>query len=149
MDYVRLSTFIETKLKCQYEDGKAFYEVTENEEATKDSKGDKTEKEEDFLYCKKILHPKKNEVLIIMLFLYLFYNNIMTIQIHDSYMQLDCEELELQSLIEHFYAIPGVPSMAVKPEQLRLEHHRIFIQSTSQGSRCLKKGEKILYLKEV
>ena len=64
-------------------------------------------------------------------------------------MQLSCEELELQSLIEYFYAIPGVPSEAVKPEQLRLKHHKIVIQSTSQGSRCLNKGEKILYLKEV
>ena len=64
-------------------------------------------------------------------------------------MQLSCDELKLQSLIEYFYAVPGVPSKAVKPEQLRLEHHKIFIQSTSQGSRCLKKGEKILYLKEV
>ena len=64
-------------------------------------------------------------------------------------LQLSCEELELQSLIEYFYAIPGVPSMAVKPQQLRLKHHRIFIQSTSQGSRCLKNGTKILYLKKV
>ena len=66
-------------------------------------------------------------------------------------MQLDCEELKLQSLIEYFYAIPGVPTMAVKPQQLNsgLRHHKIFIQSTSQGSRCLKAGTKILYLKEV
>ena len=49
-DCVRLSKFIETKLDCQYEDGKAFYEVTE-----KDS-------EEDLLYCKKILRPQTNEV---------------------------------------------------------------------------------------
>ena len=46
-DCVRMSTFIETKLKCQYEDEKAFYEA---------------EKEEDLLYYKKILHPKKMEV---------------------------------------------------------------------------------------
>jgi hypothetical protein len=64
-------------------------------------------------------------------------------------MQLGCEKLKLESLIEYFYAIPGVPSEAVKPEQLRLEHHKVFIQSTSQGSRCLKKGTRILYLKEV
>ena len=65
--------------------------------------------------------------------------------------QLDREELKLQSLVEYFYAIPGVPSKAVKPEQLNsgLHHHKIFIQSTSQGSRCLKAGTKILYLKEV
>ena len=61
-------------------------------------------------------------------------------------MQLSCKELKLQSLIEYFYAIPGVPSLAVKPEHLRLKGDRFFIQSTSQGSRCLKKGEKILYL---
>ena len=47
-DCVRMSKFIETKLKCQYEDGKAFYEVTENEE--------------DLLYCKKVLHPQIKEV---------------------------------------------------------------------------------------
>ena len=64
-------------------------------------------------------------------------------------MQLSREELKLQSLVEYFYAIPGVPSKAVKPEQLILDHHKIFIQSTSQGSRCLKKGEKLLYHKEV
>jgi hypothetical protein len=48
-DCVRMSKFIETKLghDCQYEDGKAFYEA---------------EKEEDLLYCKKILRPQKEQV---------------------------------------------------------------------------------------
>ena len=64
-------------------------------------------------------------------------------------LQLNHKDLELQSRVEYFYAIDGVPTKGVKPEQLRLEHSRIFIQSTSQGSRCLRKGEKILYLKEV
>ena len=64
-------------------------------------------------------------------------------------LQLDHKHLELQCRVEYFYAIDGVPAKGVKPEQLRLEHHRIFIQSTSQGSRCLKKGEKLLYLEEV
>ena len=45
---VRMSKFIETKLKCQFEDGKAFYEVTEDEE--------------DLLYYKKILRPQTKEV---------------------------------------------------------------------------------------
>ena len=49
-DDVRMSKFIETKLNGQYEDGKAFYEVTENDP------------EEDLLYCKKILRPQTNEV---------------------------------------------------------------------------------------
>ena len=59
----------------------------------------------------------------------------------------------MQSLIEYFYAIPGVPSKAVKPAQMSsgpgLRQTKIFIQSTSQGSRSLKAGTKILYLKEV
>ena len=46
-DNVRMSKFIKTKLNCQFEDRKAFYEA---------------EKEEDLLYCKKILRPKKEEV---------------------------------------------------------------------------------------
>ena len=48
-DCVRMSKFIETKLECQYEDGKAFYEA-------------KKEASEDLLYCKKILYPQKEEV---------------------------------------------------------------------------------------
>ena len=43
-DCVRMSTFIEAKLKCKYEDGKAFYEAG---------------KEEDLLYYRKILRPQK------------------------------------------------------------------------------------------
>jgi hypothetical protein len=61
--------------------------------------------------------------------------------------QLSREQVELQCLVEYFYAIDGVPAKGVKLDDLR--HSKIFIQSTSQGSRCLKKGEKLLYLKEV
>ena len=50
-DCVRLSKFIKAKLNCQFEDGKAFYEVTEDDS------------EEDLLYCKKILRLQKNEVI--------------------------------------------------------------------------------------
>lgn len=49
-DSVRMSKFIEAKLNCQHEDGKAFYEVTESD------------LEEDLLYCKKILRPQISEV---------------------------------------------------------------------------------------
>ena len=58
-DHMRMSKFVEVKLKCQYEDQKAFYEATENEE--------------NLLYCKKILRPKKEEVfcnILYMLFLH-------------------------------------------------------------------------------
>ena len=48
LDCVRLSKFIERKINCQYEDGKAFYEVTENEE--------------DLLYYKKILRSPRHKV---------------------------------------------------------------------------------------
>jgi hypothetical protein len=68
------------------------------------------------------------------------------IELH-IHMQLSREQLELQSLVEYFYAIDGVPAKGVKLKDLR--HVKVFIQSTSQGSRCLKKGEKLLYLKEV
>ena len=56
-DCVRLSKFIETRLNCQYEDRKAFYEVTEDD------------LEEDLLYCKKILRPEVDKVRIIILLL--------------------------------------------------------------------------------
>ena len=62
-------------------------------------------------------------------------------------MQLNCQELELQSPIEYFYAIQGAPNRATKPNQLH--YRKIFIQSASQGSKCLKKGAKLLYLEEV
>ena len=45
-DCIRLSKFIETKLDCKYEDGHAFYEMTEGDS------------EEDLIYCKKILRPE-------------------------------------------------------------------------------------------
>ena len=130
-DCVRMSKFIETKLNCKFEDGKAFYEMTENEE--------------DLLYYKKSLRPKKDEVFSCCVHGFRSHIN------SKLYMQLGCEELKLESLIEYFYAIPGVPSKAFKPTQLiaGLEHCKVFIQSTSQGSRCLKAGTKILYLKEV
>jgi hypothetical protein len=62
-------------------------------------------------------------------------------------MQLSREQVELQSLVEYFYAIRGVPAKGVNLKELR--HVKVFIQSTSQGSRCLKKEDKLLYLKEV
>lgn len=49
-DDVRMSKFIETKLNCPFEDGRAFYEAAEDEE--------------DFLYYKKILRPDKKEVIL-------------------------------------------------------------------------------------
>ena len=56
---------------------------------------------------------------------------------------------KLQSLVEYyFYATDGVPAKAVKPDKLNeglSKHYKVFFQSTSQGSRCLKKGTKILY----
>ena len=64
------------------------------------------------------------------------------------HLQLIRKQLELESLVEYFYAISGVPqSKAVEVDNLH--HMRVFIQSTSQGSRCLKKEEKLLYLEEV
>lgn len=44
-----MSKFIETKLDCQFEDKKAFY---------------RAEEKEDLLYYKKILRPKKEQVVL-------------------------------------------------------------------------------------
>ena len=62
-------------------------------------------------------------------------------------MQLSCEQVELQSFVEYFYAIDGVPAKGIKLDGLH--HSKVFIQSTSQGSRCLRKGDKLLYLQKV
>jgi hypothetical protein len=64
-------------------------------------------------------------------------------------MQLKKQEVQLDSRVEYFYAISSIPRKGVQHKDLKLRHNKMFIQSTSQGSRCLKKGEKILYLKEV
>ena len=67
-------------------------------------------------------------------------------------MQLDCEELRLESLIEYFYTIPGVPSMPVKPAQLNagLQYSKVFIQSTLQGSRYIPQSwNKFSYLSQI
>ena len=50
-DNVRMSKFIKKKLSRQFEDGRAFYEATENEE--------------DFLYYKKILRTEIKEEKVI------------------------------------------------------------------------------------
>ena len=63
-------------------------------------------------------------------------------------MQLGYKQVKLQSLVEYFYAIEGAPAKEVKLRD-DLRHVKVFIQSTSQGSRCLKKGVKLLYLKQV
>lgn len=49
----------------------------------------------------------------------------------------------IRSDISLFYTLPGTPSEGLKPP--KLEHVRVFIQSTSYGSRCLKAGETLLY----
>ena len=53
-DCVRMTKFIETKLNCKFEDGRAFYEVIKNEE--------------NLLYYKKILRPQTNKVDAIFLY---------------------------------------------------------------------------------
>ena len=48
-DNVKMSTFIEAKLNCKYEDDKAFYEAG---------------KEEDLLHYRKILRPQKKRLIL-------------------------------------------------------------------------------------
>ena len=42
-----------------------------------------------------------------------------------------------------FYALPGTPGEGLDPPEY--QHVRVFVQSTSYGSRCLMAGETILY----
>ena len=49
------------------------------------------------------------------------------------------------SMIRMFYEISGAPGIDVKPPCYSDPTKKIFVQSTSQGSRCLKKGMKLLY----
>ena len=77
-------------------------------------------------------------------------NNYRDTCILNTHVQLNDQQVELQSLIEYFYAIEGAPSKEIKRDVLKsLSHTTTFIQCTSQGSRCLKKGARLLYLTEV
>jgi hypothetical protein len=51
---------------------------------------------------------------------------------------------KLPSNIGMFYDISGAPGIDVKPLFSDVTK-KIFVQSTSQGSRCLKNGMKLLY----
>ena len=50
---------------------------------------------------------------------------------------------ELESDTTRFYNIFGAPGLSVQPPIV--SQMRVFLQSTSQGARCLKKGMVILY----
>ena len=75
--------------------------------------------------------------------------NILINFVHTQLKKKDLLEMELESHVEYFYAISSTPRKGVQQKDLKLSHNKIFIQSTSLGSRCLKKGERVLYLKEV
>ena len=49
----------------------------------------------------------------------------------------------IQPDISLFYSLLGAPGLGIKPP--KLDHVRVFVQSTSYGSRCLKAGTTILY----
>ena len=57
--------------------------------------------------------------------------------------QINCEELKLESdsLIEYFYAIPGVPCKAVKPELLRLRHNSRYSSKVHHRDRGASRRE--------
>ena len=50
----------------------------------------------------------------------------------------------LQSSVDLFYGISGVPNKDVQPKYFSPKG-KTFIQSTSQGARCLKRGDIVLY----
>lgn len=49
----------------------------------------------------------------------------------------------LKSSVDLFYSLCGVPDSEVQPP--KVTENRVFIQSTSHGARCLKRGATILY----
>ena len=52
---------------------------------------------------------------------------------------IDCE-------VQSFYTISGAPGMGIKPPGSRFsKKKKMFVQSTSHGSRCLKRGTLLLY----
>ena len=51
--------------------------------------------------------------------------------------------IDVQSDLSLFYTISGAPGTAIKPPTKK--DVKVFVQSTSQGSRCLKKGTSLLY----
>ena len=51
----------------------------------------------------------------------------------------------LQSSVDLFYGISGVPNKDVQPKFDLAPKSLTFIQSTSQGARCLKRGDVVLY----
>ena len=50
---------------------------------------------------------------------------------------------EVQSDISYFYEISGTPGLDIEPPQPK--GYLVFLQSTSQGSRCLKANSLLLY----
>ena len=55
----------------------------------------------------------------------------------------DKDMIELKSYIAHFYAISGVPGDNI--EAPTVESHHVFLQSTTQEPKYLKKGSWLLY----
>ena len=55
--------------------------------------------------------------------------------------------LEKCGNFQSFYKVFGAPGMALKPKTSD-SGTRVFIQSTSQGARCLKRGDIVLYKKK-
>ena len=49
----------------------------------------------------------------------------------------------LETNITFFYWIAGTPGTGIKPPNFM--HYKVFVQSTSQGSRCLKSKTLLLY----
>ena len=53
------------------------------------------------------------------------------------------EIISLETGIMYFYWISGAPGAGIKPPMF--ESFEVFVQSTSQGSRCLKENTLVLY----
>lgn len=140
-DCVCMSDFIKKQLGvAKFINGHAFYEF---------------KKKEDLRYYKEIvLFPKdKREVLqhywcILVVHNVLWLDNKVNIYNLTSNSQFTCHFVQLSMLkskVDQFYRIPGAPNDDVSPPAV--ESVRVFLQSTSHGARCLKRGDTVLYKK--
>ena len=69
------------------------------------------------------------------------YYNFPDLQLDGKVGQQICSEVD--SDISYFYDISGAPGLNIKPPQEN--GYQVFLQSTSQGSRCLQADSLLLY----
>ena len=75
----------------------------------------------------------------------IFVTQVQQLMVKDYSSKLPDIQWGLEATVETFYSfIPDAPGVGIKSPAS--EEWKLFIQSTSQGARCLKKGRVVLYM---